>query len=109
VQERDVEKLARFLGLRPVQFIRDYCHETEDEGLILNRTEEQGCVFLAGTECTVYKARPSTCESFPNLVRGSGSLTSRMWQFIDRACYCPIVYNTLEAWKPEAGFSPPPK
>jgi hypothetical protein len=29
-----------------------------------------------------------------------------MWQFIDRACYCPIVYNTLEAWKQETGFSP---
>ncbi|MEJ5368760.1 MAG: hypothetical protein WHT08_10600 [Bryobacteraceae bacterium] len=24
---------------------------------------------------------------------------------VDRACYCPIVYNTLEAWKQETGFS----
>jgi hypothetical protein len=22
-----------------------------------------------------------------------------MWQFIDRACYCPIVFNSLEAFK----------
>jgi hypothetical protein len=27
-----------------------------------------------------------------------------MWQFIDRACYCPIVYNSLEAFKQETGF-----
>jgi len=27
-----------------------------------------------------------------------------MWQFIDRACYCPIVYNGLEAFKEETGF-----
>jgi hypothetical protein len=27
-----------------------------------------------------------------------------MWQFIDRACYCPIVYNSLEAFKVETGF-----
>jgi hypothetical protein len=28
-----------------------------------------------------------------------------MWQFIDRACYCPIVYNALEAFKEDAGFT----
>jgi hypothetical protein len=28
-----------------------------------------------------------------------------MWQFVDRACYCPIVYNSLEAFKKELGFT----
>jgi uncharacterized protein len=77
--------------------------ESEEEGLILKRTEN-GCVFLSGNECTVYKARPATCENFPHMVRGAGSIPSRMWQFIDRACYCPIVYNTREAFKKEVGF-----
>jgi hypothetical protein len=27
-----------------------------------------------------------------------------MWQFADRACYCPIVYNSLEAFKEEMNF-----
>jgi hypothetical protein len=27
-----------------------------------------------------------------------------MWEMADRACYCPIVYNTLEAWKVETKF-----
>jgi hypothetical protein len=27
-----------------------------------------------------------------------------MWQFIDRATYCPIVYNSLEAYKLISGF-----
>jgi hypothetical protein len=27
-----------------------------------------------------------------------------MWDFADRACYCPIVYETLEALKRESGF-----
>jgi hypothetical protein len=27
-----------------------------------------------------------------------------MWQFVDRACYCPIVYHSLEAFKQELGF-----
>lgn len=107
--QRDVEKLTKFLGLTLAQFRREYTVMTEDEGLILKRDEVTGCVFLSGNECTVYEARPGSCEDFPHVVRGAGSLQSRMWAFIDRACYCPIVYNTMEAWKVNEEFSPKPK
>jgi hypothetical protein len=40
-------------------------------------------------------------------VRGAGSIESRMWQMIDRATYCPIVYNTLEEYKDIVGFQRP--
>lgn len=103
VSERDVEKLARFLRVKPAQLVRDYCEESEDEGLVLKRTAD-GCIFLDGNACTVYEARPHNCENFPHLLRGEGSLQSRMWDFKDRACYCPIVYNTLEAFKKETNF-----
>jgi Fe-S-cluster containining protein len=103
--ERDVTRLARFLRIPIARFLADYCEETADEGLILKRTAERGCVFLDGTLCSVYEARPSTCEDFPHTVRGTGSIESRMWQMVDRATYCPIVYNTLEAWKSETGFA----
>ena len=103
VTDRDIEKLSKFLGIRREEFVRNYTVESEEEGLILKRTEA-GCVFLSGNECIVYEARPHTCIDFPHLVRGAGSITSRMWQFIDRATYCPIVYNALEAFKEETGF-----
>jgi hypothetical protein len=32
-----------------------------------------------------------------------------MWQMIDRATYCPIVYNSLEAYKDIVGFQRGPK
>jgi len=104
LSERDVERLARFLRMPPAQFLAEYTTESEDEGAILRRTDAAGCVFLEGTACTVYDARPDICQRFPHLVRGNGSIASRMWQFIDRACYCPIVYNGLEAFKQETGF-----
>ncbi len=104
VSERDVDRLARHLRVSPGEFLSRYCEESEEEGAILRRTEAQGCIFLDGTACTVYEARPDICQRFPHLVRGSGSIASRMWQFIDRACYCPIVYNALEAFKAETGF-----
>ena len=104
VTERDVERLARYLRIAPAKFREDYTALSQEEGRILRRTAENGCVFLDGNLCSVYDARPDTCQRFPHLVRGQGSLASRMWQMIDRACYCPIVYNTLESFKDTLKF-----
>jgi hypothetical protein len=104
VTDRDVDKLVRFLGMSRAQLLSEYTVVSEDEGRILKRTGT-GCVFLSGNECTVYEARPHTCEDFPHLARGAGSFLSRMWEMPDRATYCPIVYNSLEAFKEETGFT----
>lgn len=103
VTERDAARLARHLGVKLPAFLREYCEESKEEGLILSRTPG-GCVFLEGTACTVYDERPASCRDFPHLVRGASSFVARMWEMPDRACYCPIVYNALEAYKTEAGF-----
>ena len=107
--EGDVEKLARYLRIPVGRFLNQYTEQSEEEGLILKRDDDTGCVFLSGKECTVYDARPTSCQDFPHLTNGAGSLQTKMWQYIDRACYCPIVYNTLEKWKVETEFSPHPK
>ncbi len=78
----------------------------EDDEIILRRTDA-GCIFLDGNDCTIHEARPDTCKLFPHLVRGAGSIESRMWQMIDRATYCPIVYNTLEKYKDIVSFQRP--
>ena len=104
LSERDIERLAKVLGTSERQFIADYTVEDAEEGRILRRSDETGCVFLSGKDCTIYEDRPDTCRRFPHMVRGHGSIASRMWQFIDRACYCPIVYNSLEAFKDETKF-----
>ena len=95
--------MSRFLGMKVSEFFRDYTVEVAEEGRILKR-DENGCVFLEGNLCSVYEARPQTCELFPHLVKGNGSLVSRMWHMPDRAVYCPIVFNTLDEWKRETGF-----
>ena len=104
LSERDVERLARHLRISRDRFLAQYTMQGPEEGLILKRSEESGCVFLEGNSCAVYEARPETCQRFPHVVRGNGSIASRMWEFVDRACYCPIVYNSLEAFKQEQGF-----
>jgi len=101
--ERDVAKLAKFLGIPEREFIEKHTMLDEDGAVILRRVKAEdgteACEFLDGNECTVYEARPANCERFPHLLRGAGSIESRMWDFVDRATYCPIVYNWLEEVK----------
>jgi len=100
-------KLARHLHTTPEQFIADYTMLEADEGQmtrVLKFSEADGCVFLEGNLCSVYDARPGICQRYPHLVRGNGSIASRMWQFVDRASVCPIVYNSMEAFKDELRF-----
>ncbi len=101
---RDVEKMSKSLRMSQQRFLGDYTMQSAEEGLILKRTET-GCVFLDGNLCLIYDSRPANCEDFPHVVRGNGSIVSRMWEFTDRAVYCPIVYNSLEAFKVETGFT----
>ena len=103
ITDRDVDKLAKFIGVTRQEFLRDSTQRDEDDDLILKRTPA-GCVFLKDNLCTVYEARPQNCANFPHLVRGSGSIASRMWQFVDRAEFCPIVYNWMEKVKEDIGF-----
>jgi Fe-S-cluster containining protein len=102
--ERDIEHLARHLGASRPRFLDEYTMTSEDGTLILKRTDKDGCIFLSGNDCTVYEARPADCDRFPHLLRGAGSLESRMWKMPDRATFCPIVYNWLEKVKALTSF-----
>jgi uncharacterized protein len=104
VAEREIDRLARAVGATRAGFLERYATRSKDDGTLILRRTEHGCIFLDGNDCTIYEDRPETCRNFPHLVRGSGSIASRMWQFIDRATYCPIVYNSLEAYKLISGF-----
>jgi len=105
VSGRDIERLAAHLGVTREQFIAEYtAKDAEEGGLNLRFSQESGCVFLEGKRCRVYEARPAICVRYPHLVRGNGSIASRMWSIVDRASLCPIVYNSLEAFKEELRF-----
>ena len=54
VTRRDVDRLAKYLGLTPRQFVAQYTTQSaqDDEDIILRRTEH-GCIFLDGNDCTV--------------------------------------------------------
>jgi len=105
VTERDIDRLSRHLRITPAQVTEAYTMpDAEEGGRNLKWTEGAGCVFLEGNLCSVYEARPDICQRYPHLVRGNGSIASRMWSMVERAGDCPIVYNSLEAFKEHLRF-----
>jgi Fe-S-cluster containining protein len=106
ITPRDIATLSRHLRITPKQFRAQYTAAGEDGEMILRRTES-GCVFLDGNDCSVYEFRPKTCEGFPHLLRGMGSVQFKMWAYVERATYCPIVYNWMEKVKGLTNFRKP--
>jgi len=103
ITAKDIEKLAKFIGASQPEFVEQFTARDESGAVILKRNES-GCVFLEGNLCSVYEARPQNCANFPHIVRGAGSISSRLPRLLERASYCPIVYNWLERVKDDIGF-----
>ena len=103
IYEKDVDKLAKHFSISRKEFLEKYT-ATGDEGELILRRTKDGCVFLDGNDCTIYEVRPKTCEGFPHLLRGMGSIQFKMWAYVDRATYCPIVYNWMEQVKDLTNF-----
>ncbi len=105
VTERDIERIGKHLRIPIARVIAEFTQpDTEEGGRNLKWEKGKGCIFLDGTLCSIYDARPDICQRFPHIVRGNGSIASRMWTFVDRASICPIVYNSLEKFKEELKF-----
>lgn len=64
-------------------------------------TKTLPCPFLEDNLCSIYEVRPAVCEHYPHLQR---NFRSRLWQVLDNAAVCPIVYNVLERLKKQFGF-----
>ena len=107
VSWRDIETLARYLDMPREQVLKEYANvDPEDRETMLRQTKD-GCVFLKDNLCTVYEARPRACREFPYLVSEQRSLGGRMSSVCKHASICPIIYNTLEAYKHAVGYQRP--
>jgi Fe-S-cluster containining protein len=104
VSRRDIEALARYLDMPAEQVIKEYTIQDPDDRETILRQTNDGCVFLDGNLCMVYEARPRACREFPYLVSDQRSLGGRMSSVCKHARVCPIIYNTLQAYKHAVGY-----
>src|SRR5262249_24480486 len=100
VDKSEIEHIAGYLGTTPEAVARLYMVPDPDApALRILRNSEEGCVFLDGSLCMIYGARPKTCRDFPHLAIRTHSLGGRQSSLARWAALCPIIFNALEAYK----------
>jgi Fe-S-cluster containining protein len=97
--QKDIERLAKALRLRPSEFMARYLHVDADGDYVLNVAP---CPFLGPDNyCSVYADRPTACREYPHTNR------KRMVQVLDlaakNAVICPAVQWIVERLKVELG------
>jgi uncharacterized protein len=95
----EVQRIAEYLGLTPAELRAR--HLEVDQEVAKYVTRQLPCPFLKDNLCSIYDVRPSVCAGYPHLHR---NFRNRLWQTIDNAETCPIVFNVLERLKRRLGF-----
>ena len=95
VIDRDIDRLAKHLRIKPSAVIEQYLHLDEDGDYVFNETP---CPFLMPDNyCMVYESRPRACREYPHTDRKRffqiSSLTYK------NTFVCPAVFDVVEGLK----------
>ncbi len=98
--DRDVERIAKFLKIKPRQFEEQYLQMDEDKDLILQETP---CTFLgADNYCSIYEVRPKACREYPHTDRKKIQQISNLT--LKNVAICPAAFNIVEKMKAKLSF-----
>lgn len=92
VTDKDIDRLAKYLRVRPAELIARYLHLDEEHDYVFNQTP---CPFLLPDRyCSVYEYRPKACREYPHTDR------KKMHQIIGltmkNCSVCPVVYAIVD-------------
>ena len=95
ITDKDIERIAKYLKLRPSVLTEKYLHLDEDGDYVFN---SQPCPFLGSDNyCKVYDVRPKACSEYPHTDR------KRFVQILDltlkNTFICPAAYEVVEKLK----------
>ena len=97
--DKDVERLAKHLKIKPSEFMDQYVLMDEDGDMVFR---EHPCPFLLPDNyCLVYESRPRACREYPHTDR------KRFYQILSlshKNCEtCPVVYEIFEEMRKNIG------
>ncbi|MEJ8605462.1 YkgJ family cysteine cluster protein [Riemerella anatipestifer] len=89
---QDIERISKFLKLKPTQFEEKYLRIDEDNDWVL---QQLPCPFLfSDNTCMIYEVRPKACREFPHTDR------KKIYQInhltIKNIEICPAAFKWVE-------------
>ena len=99
LSKKDIIKIAKFTELKIEDFIKLYCDETDGFIHFKENNNNNNCIFLQNKKCSIYKARPTQCRTWPFW---SENMKAKTWN-LEISNFCPgigkgklINRNTIE-------------
>ncbi len=95
LNETDVKRAAKFLGLKPTVFKERYVRIDEDQDMVINNSP---CPFLeSDNKCEIYEARPKACREYPHTDNYEFLKHARL--HLPNSEHCPAVFHILKRMK----------
>lgn len=93
--QKDIERIAGHLKLKPGQFVEQYLRVDEDNDYVLQQVP---CTFLgADNYCSIYEVRPKACREFPHT--DDSKMQRHLNITVKNVEICPAVYEIVEKMK----------
>ena len=94
-ERKDIERIAKYLRLKPAQFEAQYLRIDEDNDWVLQQVP---CGFLGeDNTCSIYDVRPKACREFPHTDR------PKIYQIaqhtLKNVAICPAAFSIVEKMK----------
>jgi Fe-S-cluster containining protein len=91
----DIDRISKYLRLKPQQFIDKYLRIDEDDDYVLQSVP---CTFLDSENyCSIYDVRPKACREFPHTDRKKFQQISEIT--LKNIPLCPATYRIVEQMK----------
>ncbi len=84
--EDDLKRAAKFIGMTPHAFEKQYVYRTRHE-LRLRKPPDRQCSFLLDHGCSIHPAKPTQCRTFPFWPE----LVENRKQWKDASRFCPGI------------------
>lgn len=92
VNETDVRRISKFLGIKTSKFKEEYLRIDEDQDMVMSKSP---CYFLGeGNKCDIYDVRPKACRQYPHT--NNYEFKKHLKLHLTNTRYCPAVFHILE-------------
>lgn len=91
----DIERIAKYLKMKPHQFTQKYLRIDEDNDFVLQSVP---CTFLdADNYCMIYDVRPKACREYPHTDRKKFNQITDLT--LKNVSICPAAFAVVEQMK----------